>query len=105
MIIHAVQESRLAALPSFSPTEILLLTGYWPVMGTSLAICTREGNVCAVVPDSHALPRIHPESHDTLGIGMTFNIEPPIYVEDVAGMRRCDVVACTHDGVEVLTDF
>src|ERR1700748_2426502 len=51
MILQALQESRLEALISFSPTEILLLTGYWPVMGTSLAICTREGGLCAVVPE------------------------------------------------------
>ena len=36
---------------------------------------------------------------------MTFNIEPAIYLEGVGGMRHCDVVACTHDGAEVLTDF
>jgi Xaa-Pro dipeptidase len=55
--------------------------------------------------DGHALPRIHPESSDILEAGMTFNIEPAIYLEDVGGMRHCDVVACTLDGVEVLTDF
>jgi Xaa-Pro aminopeptidase len=36
---------------------------------------------------------------------MTFNIEPAIYLEDVGGMRHCDVVASTHNGVELLTDF
>ncbi len=29
---------------------MLLLTGYWPVMGTSLAVATREGHVVCVVP-------------------------------------------------------
>ena len=51
MILQALQESRLEALASFSPTEVLLLTGYWPVMGMSLAICTRKGEVCAIVPE------------------------------------------------------
>jgi Xaa-Pro aminopeptidase len=55
--------------------------------------------------DGHALPRIHPESTDTLEAGMTFNIEPAIYLEDVGGMRHCDVVACTHNGIDLLTDF
>ena len=55
--------------------------------------------------DGHALPRIHPQSTDTLQAGMTFNIEPAIYLEDVGGMRHCDVVASTHNGVELLTDF
>jgi Xaa-Pro aminopeptidase len=51
MILHELEASRLEALVSFSPTEVLLLTGYWPVMGTSLAICTRDGGVCAVIPE------------------------------------------------------
>ncbi|MGB9415559.1 MAG: Xaa-Pro peptidase family protein, partial [Acidobacteriaceae bacterium] len=51
MILHELQASRLEALASFSSTEVLLLTGYWPVMGTSLAICTRERGVCAVIPE------------------------------------------------------
>jgi Xaa-Pro aminopeptidase len=55
--------------------------------------------------DGHALPRIHPESTDTLEAGMTFNIEPAISLEDGGGMRHCDVVACTHNGIELLTDF
>ena len=55
--------------------------------------------------DAHALPRVHPESSDILEAGMTFNIEPAIYLEKIGGMRHCDVVACTDNGVEVLTDF
>ena len=51
MILHELQTSRLEALASFSSTEVLLLTSYWPVMGTSLAVCTREGGVCAIVPE------------------------------------------------------
>ena len=55
--------------------------------------------------DGNALPRVHPQSSDILEAGMTFNIEPAIYREGVGGMRHCDVVVCTHDGAEVLTDF
>ena len=50
MILQALQESRLEAMDSFSPAEVLLLTGYWPVMGTSVAFCTRKGELCAIVP-------------------------------------------------------
>ena len=53
----------------------------------------------------NALPRIHPQSPDILAAGMTFNIEPAIYIDGIGGMRHCDVVACTESGAEVLTDF
>ena len=52
-----------------------------------------------------AIPRIHPKSTDILEIGMTFNIEPAIYIDGYGGMRHCDVVAVTDHGAEVLTDF
>lgn len=55
--------------------------------------------------DANALPRIHPKSPDVLEAGMTFNIEPAIYIEGVGGMRHCDVIVCTPTGAEVLTDF
>ena len=55
--------------------------------------------------DPRALPRLHPKSPDVLEAGMTFNIEPAIYYEGKGGMRHCDVVACTQDGAEVLTNW
>ncbi len=36
---------------------------------------------------------------------MTFNIEPAIYIEGKGAMRHCDVVTCTDNGAEVLTNF
>ena len=55
--------------------------------------------------DPNALPRLHPLSPDILAPGMTFNIEPAIYIKDVGGIHHCDVVACTEAGAEVLTTF
>ncbi len=55
--------------------------------------------------NANALPRIHPLSPDVLEVGMTFNIEPAAYFDGYGGMRHCDVVAVTADGVSVLTDF
>jgi Xaa-Pro aminopeptidase len=34
-----------------SPTEVLLLTGYWPIMGSSLAIFTSSGDSTLIVPE------------------------------------------------------
>lgn len=55
--------------------------------------------------NGNALPRIHPQSPDVLDVGMTFNIEPAAYFDGYGGMRHCDVVAVTVDGVNVLTEF
>jgi Xaa-Pro aminopeptidase len=41
----------LHALICSSPTEVLLVTGYWPVMGSSVAIITAQGDVRVIVPE------------------------------------------------------
>ncbi|MEO7028541.1 MAG: Xaa-Pro peptidase family protein [Acidobacteriaceae bacterium] len=53
----------------------------------------------------NGVPRIHPLSRDVLQAGMTFNVEPAAYFDGYGGMRHCDVVAVTEDGVKVLTQF
>lgn len=50
-------------------------------------------------------PRLRPDSPDRLEVGMTFNIEPAIYLEGNCGMRHCDVVTLRETGPEVLTPF
>jgi Xaa-Pro aminopeptidase len=52
-----------------------------------------------------ARPRIHPLSPDVLEPGMVFNVEPAIYEDGWGGIRHCDMVVVTSDGVEVLTPF
>lgn len=55
--------------------------------------------------DHNAQPRLHPKSPDLLEVGMVFNVEPAIYIENSQGMRHCDMVAVTDSGAEVLTPF
>jgi Xaa-Pro dipeptidase len=55
--------------------------------------------------DHNAPPRLHPASPDVLETGMVFNIEPAIYIQDVGGMRHCEMVALTANGSERLTPF
>lgn len=50
-------------------------------------------------------PRLHPASPDRLEIGMTFNIEPAIYIKGYGAIRHCDVVTMHADGPELLTAF
>jgi Xaa-Pro dipeptidase len=55
--------------------------------------------------DHNAIPRIHPQSGDRLEPGMVFNVEPAIYIEGLGGLRHCDMVAVTENGMELLTPF
>ncbi len=52
-----------------------------------------------------ALPRLHPQSPDILETGMVFNVEPAVYLEGYGGIRHCNMVALTANGVEQLTPF
>lgn len=49
--VAALKDSRYDAVICSSATEVLLLTGYWPVMGASVAIFTADGEVKVIVPD------------------------------------------------------
>ncbi len=55
--------------------------------------------------DHNAIPRLHPQSADRLDRGMVFNVEPAIYLERLGGLRHCDMVAVTDQGMELLTPF
>ncbi|HEX5220731.1 MAG TPA: Xaa-Pro peptidase family protein [Verrucomicrobiae bacterium] len=47
----ALQRAGWEALVCARPSNVLMLTGYWPVIGTSVAIATREGHVGLIVPE------------------------------------------------------
>jgi Xaa-Pro aminopeptidase len=107
----AIVEARRAALDAIRPGAAAA-----DVDAAARGVLTRHGfgeafkhatghGVGFAAADGNALPRIHPKSPDVLEAGMTFNIEPAIYIEGVGGMRHCDVVACTETGFDVLTDF
>lgn len=55
--------------------------------------------------DHNSYPRIHPVSCDTLEEGMTFNVEPAIYIDGYGGLRHCDLVTVSKEGNELLTPF
>lgn len=46
-----LRASKLDAVVCSSATEVLLLTGYWPVMGASIAVAKADGDVRVVVPE------------------------------------------------------
>ena len=50
-IQQALAEATLDAVICSLPSDVLLLTGYWPVIGASVAICFREGPTLLLVPE------------------------------------------------------
>src|SRR5579884_2766497 len=48
---RALNEAQVDGLICTLPIYVLLLTGYWPVVGTSVAIFTRGGEVQLLAPE------------------------------------------------------
>lgn len=47
----ALEAAGLQAVVCSLPENVLLLSGYWPVVGDAIAIATREGRVAVIVPE------------------------------------------------------
>ncbi|HKT67786.1 MAG TPA: aminopeptidase P family N-terminal domain-containing protein, partial [Terriglobales bacterium] len=50
-IRRGLQRVQLDAILCTLPDYVLLLSGYWPVIGASIAIATGEGRICLIVPE------------------------------------------------------
>lgn len=50
-IQQVLAKAHLDAVVCGLPSDVLLLTGYWPVTGSSVAICFREGPTLLLVPE------------------------------------------------------
>jgi len=50
-IADGLAEAGLDALVCALPANVLLLTGYWPVVGDALALATREGRIALLAPE------------------------------------------------------
>jgi Xaa-Pro dipeptidase len=111
MMYEAVFAARDAALRAIAPGKnaseidhaarsVLESRGFGPAFKHS----TGHGVGFSAI-DADALPRLHPKSSDVLETGMVFNVEPAIYLDEVGGIRHCDMVAVTANGAELLTPF
>ncbi|HEY7546621.1 MAG TPA: aminopeptidase P family N-terminal domain-containing protein, partial [Blastocatellia bacterium] len=57
-IINALEPADQDALICSLPMNVLLISGYWPVIGTALAIATRDGAITILAPqDEEELAR------------------------------------------------
>ncbi|HVA89187.1 MAG TPA: Xaa-Pro peptidase family protein [Chloroflexota bacterium] len=108
---EAVFAARHAALSALRPgvrasevdkaaRDVLTDRGFGPNFTHGLG-----HNVGFSVISTEYPPRLHPASHDLLEVGMTFNLEPAIYIAGFGGLRHCDVVTLGPSGAEVLSPF
>lgn len=54
MVRDALAAESLDAVLATRPANVLLLTGYWPVIGSAVAIATREGAVVVAAPEDES---------------------------------------------------
>lgn len=110
-LYDAISAAREAALQAIRPgvraadvdkaaRQVLSARGF----GDQFKHATGHGVGFAAI-DHNAHPRLHPKSPDLLEVGMVFNVEPAIYIENTHGMRHCDMVTVIDSGAEVLTPF
>jgi Xaa-Pro aminopeptidase len=108
---EAVFAAREAALEAIRPgvkasavdraaREVMRAHG----LGREFKHATGHGVGFAAI-NHNALPRLHPASPEILETGMVFNVEPAAYISGFGGLRQCDMVAVTPNGVELLTPF
>lgn len=55
--------------------------------------------------DIHEEPYLTKENASKIEVGMTFTIEPGIYIPNKFGIRIEDTILVTYDGYDILTDF
>jgi Xaa-Pro aminopeptidase len=110
-MMRVVLEARDAALARIAPgiaacevdraaREVIEKNGY----GSAFKHPTGHGVGFGAI-SAAALPRLHPKSTDKLETGMVFNVEPAIYLENIGGVRQCEMVAVTSAGCDLLTPF
>jgi Xaa-Pro dipeptidase len=98
--LAAIQPGARAADVDKAARDVLTARGFGPYFTTPTGHNVGFSAISAEFP-----PRLHPASGDRLEVGMTFNVEPAIYVQDYGGLRHCDVVTVREEGPEVLTPF
>jgi len=93
----ALEVHGLDALVCTLPSNVLLLSGYWPVIGNAIAIATREGAIAVIAPEDErhlasngwadVVRTFQGGSLDTLRSTMQAVLDPLTGLEKVLGFR------------------
>ena len=51
LIRRALEQTNWDLLVCAMPSNVLLLSGYWPAVGYSVALATRDGRIVLMVPE------------------------------------------------------
>jgi Xaa-Pro aminopeptidase len=78
MVVDALGAAGLDAIVCGLPSNVLMLTGYWPALGASIAIVTRDGAVGLLVPEDER-DLIGDVAHNvvTYGTGIAIDLRRP----------------------------
>jgi len=106
-LTEAISAAHLDALFCRLPHNVLMLTGYWPVLGTATAILTRDGALALIVPEDELPLARHGwvGKDDTLTfdpvtldhMGNTWEVTTPL-IADVARRFRLARAAIGYEG-------
>lgn len=89
LLQSALREHNLDALVVSLPSHVLLLTGYYPVVGISIAICTRDGEIAVVAPeDEKQFAEQGWPAHVECFQPVTLDEIPPLQQSVIAPLKR-----------------
>src|SRR5579871_1399894 len=81
-LIDALRALGLAAIVCAHPKNVLMLTGYWPIIGNSMAVADREGRTTLLVPEDELEYCQNSNADETLtfkvGISLLEDIRSPL---------------------------
>jgi Xaa-Pro aminopeptidase len=93
LLRRAVQEAGVEALVCALPANVLLLSGYWPVVGTAVALVNRAGRVGLIAPgDESDLARAG-WAHELHSLGPGSLSDP----RDALGLLRGPLAQCVRE--------
>ena len=65
-VVQGLEDNDLDVLVCALPEHVLLLSGYWPVVGKSIAIATKDSRILLIVPEDEAELAEHGYADDLL---------------------------------------
>lgn len=104
IVLRANQAGRVAGRPGVEAGAIdRAARAVIEKAGYGHAFIHRTGHGLGL--EAHEPPYIHDGNQEVLAVGMTFTVEPGVYLPGKGGVRIEDDVVVTDDGLESLSEF